>query len=230
MEVMRRSIYSKILPSLPYIIFNYSNFTNSLNTDHLFILYYPISSFFIIPSLTIFIIPSLTIFIIPSLTILYNSNYAGVIGFQSLALSLRAFAPRPQKEKREQAEPFRDEHGELLEEPEVQFGEDRSEGRAGSGHIRLLFRRHRGPAALLQLRPHPPAHLQSLHGAGVARRDTRNRRTAPPTQDTEGQSHFCESRQGKATFSLGFDFLASCMYIVTWPKIVFTLRGFNGWG
>jgi hypothetical protein len=41
MEVMRRSIYSKILPSLPYIIFNYSNFINSLNTDHLFILYYP---------------------------------------------------------------------------------------------------------------------------------------------------------------------------------------------
>lgn len=154
---------------------------------------------------------------------LYNSNYAGVIGFQSLA-------SRPQKEKHQQAEPLRNQHGELLQEPEVQLGEDRPQGRAGSGHLRLLFRRHRGPAALLQLRPHPPAQLQSLHGAGVARRDARNRRKAPPTQDTEGQSHFCESKQGKATFSLGFDFLASCMYIVTWPKIVFTLRGFNGWG
>ena len=46
-------------------------------------------------------------------------------------------------------------------------------------------------------------------------------------QDTEGESHFCETKNGKASLSLNFDFLVSCMYVASWPKLVITLKGFN---
>ena len=29
---------------------------------------------------------------------------------------------------------------------------------------------------------------------------------------------------------MGFDFLVSCMYVITWPKIIFKVKGFNRWG
>lgn len=49
-------------------------------------------------------------------------------------------------------------------------------------------------------------------------------------QDTEGESHFCESKNGEVAFSLGFDFLASCMYVTTWPKLLFKIKGFDRLG
>jgi len=46
-------------------------------------------------------------------------------------------------------------------------------------------------------------------------------------KDTEGESHFCESKNGNVAISLSFDFLASCMYISSWPKLLITIKSFN---
>lgn len=36
-----------------------------------------------------------------------------------------------------------------------------------------------------------------------------------------------ESKNGKLSISLSFDFLASCMYVSSWPKLLITMKGFN---
>jgi hypothetical protein len=46
-------------------------------------------------------------------------------------------------------------------------------------------------------------------------------------KDSTGTSTFCSSKNGKITFSLGFDTLVSCMYVESWPQLLMTIRGFD---
>ena len=64
----------------------------------------------------------------------------------------------------------------------------------------------------------------------MARLNSHDRCSPVVIKDTEGESHFCESKGGQVTFSLGFDFLASCMYIKSWPKIVIEVKAFDKFG
>ena len=49
-------------------------------------------------------------------------------------------------------------------------------------------------------------------------------------KDSSGVSTFCSTKNGKITFSLGFDTLVSCMYIESWPQLLLTVRGFDADG